>query len=127
VNSWVAVAVGGAIGASARYGVYLLSSHYLGTQFPHATILVNIIGSFVMGILIELSALNWTISSELRLFLLVGILGAFTTFSTFSLDFAMLYERGRLFLAALYLTLSVIGSIGALFMGLALVRRMVTV
>ena len=118
-----AVALGGACGAVARYGVFLLASHLLGTQFPYGTLLVNVIGSFIMGVLVELMALSVSLSAELRLLLTTGILGAFTTFSTFSLDVAVLYERGKLLLCAVYIVLSLSLSIGALFAGLQLVRR----
>ena len=78
-----AVALGGACGAVARYGVFLLSSHFFGSQFPYGTLSVNVIGSFLMGILVDLMALRLALSDELRLLLTTGVLGAFTTFSTF--------------------------------------------
>ena len=84
---------------------------------------MNIVGSFIMGVLIEGLALAWTLPEPVRLFLVVGILGAFTTFSTFSLDVAVLYERGRPVLVAVYILVSVIGSVGGLFAGLHLMRR----
>ena len=87
------------------------------------TLIVNIVGSFLMGLLVETMALVWSASQEARLFLAVGILGAFTTFSTFSLDVAVLYERGRPVLVATYIVVSVICSIGALFAGLHVMRR----
>lgn len=117
------VAAGGAVGATARYLVYILAGQFLGTGFPFGTFIVNIVGSFVMGALVEGMALAWTIGEQMRLFLAVGVLGAFTTFSTFSLDVGLLYERGRIALIALYVSVSVIGSIGALFLGMYLIRR----
>ncbi len=117
------VAAGGAAGAVARYLVYVLASQFLGTGFPFGTLIVNIVGSFIMGVLVEGMALAWTIGEQMRLFLAVGILGAFTTFSTFSLDVGLLYERGKIALIALYVSVSVIGSIGALFLGMYLLRR----
>lgn len=125
VHALLAVAAGGALGATARYLVYLGTAQLLGTHFPFATLLVNVAGSFCMGLLIELSALIWTPSPELRLFLATGVLGSFTTFSTFSLDFAVLYERGKIILCALYLGASVALSIGAFFAALHLVRYLV--
>jgi CrcB protein len=119
----VVVAVGGALGAVSRYVVYVLAGLLLGTGFPYGTLIVNIVGSFVMGVLVEGMALAWTIPEQARLFLIVGILGAFTTFSTFSLDVAVLYERGRLELTAFYIMASVVCSVGALFAGLYVVRR----
>ena len=118
------VAGGGALGAVARYLVYVAAGHLLGAGFPFGTLIVNIAGSFVMGALAEIMALVWSASNEARLFLAVGFLGAFTTFSTFSLDFVVLYERGRLLLCALYVGVSVVGSIGALFAGMWLFRRL---
>lgn len=117
------VAAGGAVGATARYLVYVLAGQFLGTGFPFGTLIVNIVGSFIMGVLVEGMALAWTIGEQMRLFLAVGVLGAFTTFSTFSLDVGLLYERGRIALIALYVSVSVIGSIGALFLGMYLIRR----
>ncbi len=117
------VAVGGALGAVSRYVVYVLAGLLLGTGFPFGTLIVNIVGSFAMGVLVEGMALAWTVPEQARLFLTVGILGAFTTFSTFSLDVAVLYERGKLALAAFYGLASVVCSVGALFAGLYVMRR----
>lgn len=117
------VAVGGALGAVSRYVVYVLAGLLLGTGFPFGTLIVNIVGSFAMGVLVEGMALAWTVPEQARLFLTVGILGAFTTFSTFSLDVAVLYERGKLELAAFYVLASVVCSVGALFAGLYVMRR----
>lgn len=117
------VAGGGAVGAVARYLVYVLAGQLLGPAFPFGTLIVNIVGSFLMGVLVETMALVWSASQEARLFLAVGVLGAFTTFSTFSLDVAVLYERGRPVLVATYIVVSVICSIGALFAGLHVMRR----
>lgn len=119
----LAVAAGGAVGAMARYAVYVLAGQLLGTAFPFGTLIVNIVGSFVMGVLVEGMALAWTVGPHLRLFLAVGILGAFTTFSTFSMDVAVLYERGQMVPAATYILVSVVCSIGALFAGLYAMRR----
>ena len=115
----LAVAAGGAFGAVARYLVYLATARLVGTGFPLATLIVNILGSFAMGVLIEGSALRWNISNELRSLLAVGVLGAFTTFSTFSLDAVALWERGRELAAFVYVSASVILCIAALFAGSA--------
>ena len=125
VKEFLAVAVGGAVGAVSRYSVYLLAAHYLGQNFPYGTLIVNILGSLIMGMFIEMMALVWNVGTEVRLFFVVGILGAFTTFSTFSLDVAVLYERGELWLVALYMLASVVLSIGALFLGFHVVRTLV--
>ena len=126
MKSLLVVAGGGALGAVARYLVYIVAGHALGTQFPYGTLIVNILGSFIMGALTETMALVWSASNEMRLFLAVGFLGAFTTFSSFSLDFAVLYERGQLFLCAVYVGVSVVCSIGALFAGMLLFRRLLS-
>ena len=123
MKDFLAVAAGGAFGAVLRYLVYLLAGLFFGMDYPFGTLIVNIVGSFVMGVLVEGMALAWTVSEQLRLVLVVGILGAFTTFSTFSLDVAVLYERGRSGLVAGYILISVICSIGALFAGMYLTRR----
>lgn len=125
VKAFLAVAVGGAVGAVSRYSVYLLAARYLGQNFPYGTLIVNILGSLIMGMFIEMMALVWNVGTEVRLFFVVGILGAFTTFSTFSLDVAVLYERGELWVVALYMLASVVLSIGALFLGLHVVRTLV--
>lgn len=116
------VALGGAIGASARYGVGVQATKWLGLGFPWGTLTVNIVGSFLMGALIELMALKLSVSQDMRAFLTVGILGGFTTFSAFSLDFAVLVERKEMMLAGLYAAGSVGLSIAALFAGLWLMR-----
>ena len=124
MKEFLAVAVGGAVGAVSRYSVNMLAFHYLGPNFPSGTLIVNVLGSFIMGLLIEVMALFWNAGTEVRLLLVVGILGAFTTFSTFSLDVAVLYQRGELWLVALYIFASVILSVGALFFGLYIVRTL---
>jgi CrcB protein len=120
----LAVAVGGMIGAVARYLVYVAAGHLLGTGFPYGTLIVNVVGSFAMGVLIETMALVWSTSTEVRLFLATGSLGACTTFSSFSLDFAVLYGRRDYGLCGLYTIASLAFSIGALFAGLHLMRRL---
>ena len=122
VKMLLAVAAGGAVGAVGRYLVVSAVGHIFGTGFPLGTIVVNVVGSFVLGALIEALALVWSPSPELRAMVVVGVLGAFTTFSTFSMDVVLLYERGALGQAALYIGASVVLSIGAFFLGLSLLR-----
>lgn len=119
----VLVAAGGAAGSVARYLVTLLAAQALGTHFPWGTLAVNIVGSFLMGLVIALGAHKLQISNETRLLLATGFLGGFTTFSAFSLDFALLFERKDYLLAGLYLAGSVGLSILALFAALILVRQ----
>lgn len=118
----IAIAAGGALGAVARHFVSSQITHWLGAGFPWGILTANVAGSFAMGLLVEAMALVWSPSQELRAFLTVGFLGAFTTFSTFSLEVALLYERGQALLAALYIAASVLLAVGGLFAGLALVR-----
>ncbi len=94
----------------------------LGVAFPWGTLTVNIVGGLLMGLFIELLARRFEGSPELRLFVAIGMLGGFTTFSSFSLDVAVLWERGDLAAAFFYVLASVILSIGALFFGLWLAR-----
>lgn len=117
-----AIAIGGAVGALGRHFVSAGMAQLLGHGFPWGTLTVNILGSFVMGVLVEAMALAWSPAPEVRALLTVGVLGAFTTFSTFSLDVAVLYERGALGAAAAYILVSVTVSVLALFAGLRLMR-----
>lgn len=119
------VIVGGGLGAGARYLSLVALAAWLGGGFPWGTLVVNVIGSFVMGLLAELGALAWQPSPVVKLFLTTGILGGFTTFSTFSLDVAVLMERQDWAGMAFYAIGSVVLSIGALFAAMALVRQLV--
>lgn len=116
------VAVGGAVGASIRHLVNLGSMRLLGIGFPWGTMAINVTGSLAMGVFIELLARRFDGSPELRLFVATGVLGGYTTFSAFSLDFAVLWERGDAVQAFGYAAGSVIVSLLALFAGLWLVR-----
>jgi CrcB protein len=117
------VFLGGGLGAALRHGVNLTSARLLGTAFPFATLFENVTGSFVMGVLAAYFAFKGDASQHWRLFFTTGILGGYTTFSAFSLDVALHYERGELGLTALYMLLSVGLSIAGLFAGLGLVRH----
>ena len=118
------VAIGGAIGSALRHLVNLGSLRLVGSNFPWGTMAINVAGSLVMGIFIELLARRFNASEEFRLFVATGILGGFTTFSAFSLDFAVLWERGAVAPALAYAIVSVVGSILALFLGLWLARSL---
>ena len=117
------VFLGGGLGAALRHGVNLAMARLLGTAFPFATLFENVSGSLMMGLLAGYFAFRGGPAQHWQLFLTTGILGGYTTFSAFSLDVALLYERGELGLAALYIAASVALSIGGLFAGLALVRH----
>jgi CrcB protein len=119
---YIIVFLGGGLGAALRHGVNLGAARLLGTAFPYGTLTVNVVGSLVMGLIAAWLAFRGDASQHWRLFFTTGLLGGFTTFSAFSLDVALLYERGALGLAALYVLLSLAFSVVGLFAGLALVR-----
>ncbi|RUX06765.1 MULTISPECIES: fluoride efflux transporter CrcB [unclassified Mesorhizobium] len=117
------VAVGGGIGAGIRHLTSMGALRLVGPNYPWGTMAINIIGSFAMGLFIAVLVRRGG-SNELRLFVATGILGGFTTFSAFSLDFATLWERGATLPAFGYALASVIGAIIALFLGLWLARSL---
>ncbi|CVI57984.1 MULTISPECIES: fluoride efflux transporter CrcB [Agrobacterium] len=118
------VAAGGAIGSVFRYLVGVLCMRFAGPNFPWGTLAVNVAGSFLIGLLVELVARRLNASMEMRLFIVTGLLGGFTTFSSFSLDAVSLFERGTLGLSAVYVLASLVVSIAAVFAGLALGRSL---
>ncbi|MFZ5737037.1 MAG: fluoride efflux transporter CrcB [Pseudomonadota bacterium] len=120
--AYLVVFVGGGLGAMLRHFINTFSGRLLGTAFPYHTFLINVTGSIVMGLIAGYFAFKGGSSQHFRLFLMTGILGGYTTFSAFSLDAALLYERGAIGLAALYVIGSVVLAIAGLFAGLALVR-----
>jgi CrcB protein len=122
--NYVLVFVGGGLGTVLRHMVNVFCLRNLGTAFPYHTFIINITGSIVMGLIAGYLAFKGDASQPWRLFLMTGILGGYTTFSAFSLDAALLYERGELGLAAFYVLGSVLFSILGLFAGLALVRHL---
>ncbi|MDC0172374.1 fluoride efflux transporter CrcB [Gammaproteobacteria bacterium] len=105
---WFAVAIGGALGSIARYAlstwIFDVSSH----KFPYATLAVNVLGSFVMGILFVIIVEKAALPNEMRSLLMIGFLGAFTTFSTFSLDVLGLWQNGHIFMSLVYMLATVI-------------------
>jgi CrcB protein len=100
--NWIAVAIGGALGAMARYGVSMLVFDAASHKFPYATLTVNVLGSFLMGTLFVVIVEKDMLPPEMRSILMVGFLGAFTTFSTFSLDALGLWQNSHLVLALVY-------------------------
>jgi len=123
-NVLLAIAIGGGLGSLARH--YLSTAIYAatGSTFPWGILAVNVVGGFAMGLIVELSALRLDLGAELRAFLTTGMLGGFTTFSAFSLDSALLIERGDWAGAASYMVGSVVLSVAALFAGLWLIRAL---
>jgi CrcB protein len=123
VNTVLLVGLGGALGAVARYGLSSAIGRLIATPFPLATLIVNIIGSVAMGLLVGgLSRFMPSWQEEARLFLAVGLLGGFTTFSSFSLDTIVLLERGELAQALFYVGLSVVICVAGLYLGLLISR-----
>ena len=120
------VAVGGALGAVGRYSAMSAIGAAFGHGVPYGTLIVNVAGSFALGVFIEISALVWSPSPELRAMIVIGLLGAFTTFSAFSLDVVTLMTRGDHGQAFLYVIASVVFSIGALWAGMVLTKLIVT-
>ncbi|VVT22406.1 fluoride efflux transporter CrcB [Rhizobium sp. EC-SD404] len=116
------VALGGGLGAALRHLTNLAALRLLGPNFPFGTLAVNVIGSFLMGVLVEVVARRFGASAELRLFLATGVLGGYTTFSAFSLDTIVLWERGAPGVAVAYVGLSVLLSLAAIIGGLWLAR-----
>ena len=124
MNMVIAIAVGGGIGALGRHFLSSAIAALLGPGFPWGIFVVNILGGFLMGLIVELGALKFNYPIEARAFLTTGLLGGFTTFSAFSLDASLLIERGDWAGAMLYVTGSALLSIVALFAGLWLVRSL---
>ena len=122
---FVIVFLGGGLGSAARYGVGVLALRLVGSEYPWGTLTINVVGYFAMGVVAEYFALRSGLSQPMRLFLTTGIIGGFTTFSTYALETALLQERGEMGAALTYALGSVVVGVAALFAGLALVRVLV--
>jgi CrcB protein len=123
MQSYLLVGIGGGLGAVLRFAVSGVVGRWWSAGFPLATFLINVSGSLAMGVLVGVLARTlpaW--QEEARLFVAVGVLGGFTTFSAFSLDTVTLIERGELGTAAAYALLSVAGAVLGLYVGLVLTR-----
>lgn len=119
------VALGGAIGSLLRYYVGLGSLRLMGPGFPWGTLIVNVVGCFIIGVFAEMIMRRFNASVELRLLLITGFLGGFTTFSAFSLDAISLFERGEVFAGGIYIATSVGLSMLAVMAGLGLMRALI--
>ena len=117
---YLIVFLGAGIGGALRHGVNVGAARLFGYGFPFGTLIVNIAGSFAMGLFAGYFAFRPGIAQHMRLFLTTGVLGGFTTFSAFSLDTALLVERHAYGLAAAYVAISVVASLAALFAGMAI-------
>ena len=120
--NWIAIAIGGALGAMARYGVNPLVFDASAQRFPYATLSVNVLGSFAMGFLFVIIAEKAMLPPVMRSMLMVGFLGAFTTFSTFSLDALGLWQNGHLLMALVYALGTVVLCLAAVCLGVWLTR-----
>jgi CrcB protein len=118
------VFVGGGLGAALRHLVNLLSLRLVGTAWPYGTLFINVTGSILMGVVAGLFAWKVSLPPTLRLFIATGILGGYTTFSTFSLETALLIERGQAAQALLYVGASVVLGLAGLFAGMAAARAL---
>lgn len=118
------VALGGAIGSVCRYLVGVVTLRSFGPAFPWGTVTVNVVGAFAIGLLTEVIGRRFNASAELRLLIVTGILGGFTTWSSFTLDAMVLFEKGAIMASATYVIGSLVLSFTAVFAGLALGRAM---
>ena len=123
--TFLIVFLGAGLGGAARPGVNLVALRWLGPDsFPVGTLFINVLGSLLMGVVAEYFLVRVGLSQHLRLFLTTGILGGFTTFSAFSLETALLWERGEPFQAVAYALLSVSLAVAGLFVGLVMARTL---
>ena len=123
--AYLIVFLGAGIGGMLRHGANVLAARLLGFGFPYGTLFVNIAGGLLMGVLAELLLLKGIGNQPLRLFLTTGVLGGFTTFSAFSLDAAVMWQRGDYTLLVSYAVGSVLFSISALFFGMAATKALI--
>ena len=122
--SYLLVFIGGGCGSILRHAVNVAGPRVFGTGFPYGTLIINITGSLVMGLVAGYLAFKGEASQPWRLFLMTGVLGGYTTFSAFSLEAMLLYERGEWLAALLYVVGSVVLAIAGLAAGLAIMRQM---
>lgn len=126
MNGFLMVFLGGGLGSAARHGINLLAMQVAGLRYPVGTFLVNVLGSLLIGLLVELFALRLQLPANLRLFLITGILGGFTTFSTFSMEVGLLHQRGQTGAAVVYALASVVCGVAAMFAGMHLTRQLLS-
>ena len=119
---YLVVFIGAGIGGAARHGINIWAGRLLGTAFPAGTLIINISGSLIMGLIAGWFAMKGGAAGQLRLFLATGVVGGFTTFSAFSLEIVLLWERNEPLLAALYVGGSLAGGIAALVLGMWIMR-----
>lgn len=123
--NWIAIAIGGAIGAVSRYGIAQVVILINGANAaPFATIMVNVIGSGLMGVIYGYLSTGGMLAETVRVFIMIGFLGALTTFSTFSMDIMAAIDRGQVVYAVIYAAVSVAGSILAFILAVLMMRAM---
>jgi fluoride exporter len=122
--AYLIVFLGGGLGAALRHGVNVVFARWFGTDFPYYTLFANVSGSLAMGLLVGYFALRGEASQHVRLFLTTGLLGGYTTFSAFSLETVLLWERGQPLTAAGYVVASVIAAIAGLVLGISAFRSL---
>jgi CrcB protein len=123
---FLVIFIGVGVGSTLRHAVNRLSAHAFGLNFPYGTLVVNLVGSFLMGALAGWFALRGGHTQSLLLFLTTGLVGGFTTFSAFSLDAVLLWERGEMGSAAIYVGLSVLGAVLGVLFGLVILRSLLS-
>ena len=126
MNAILAIAAGGALGAVMRHGANTIALQWLGDGFPYGTFFVNVVGAFLIGIVITIFDYLWTPSDVVRAFAITGVLSAFTTFSTFSLDVIHLLERQQYLHMSLYFLGSVTLSIAGLLVAIHLTKAFIS-
>lgn len=124
--SYLLVFVGGGLGAMLRHALNVLFATYVGIGYPWGTLFINVSGSLCMGLLVEAAATKIGMNASLRLFLATGVLGGYTTFSTFALESGLLHSRGETLAAIAYAAASVMLGVGAFFAGMSLLRAAIT-
>lgn len=122
---YVIVFLGAGIGGALRHGTNLAATRLLGIGFPFGTLAVNLVGSFLMAVVMEFFAFKSGLSQHARLFLTTGVLGGYTTFSTFTLDAMTRFERGDWTIGSVYIVMSVSGGLLAFLVGMVLIRHFV--
>ncbi|MDG2187067.1 MAG: fluoride efflux transporter CrcB [Hyphomicrobiales bacterium] len=114
----IIVGFGGFLGSILRYLIYLFSNNILGSQYPFSTIIINVLGCFLIGVIFQVFNEAITISENLKLFLTIGFLGGFTTFSTFSIDAFLIYQNNSKLVAMCYILLTLFLSLSAMLIGM---------
>jgi CrcB protein len=122
--TYIAIAVGGTLGCCARYAMTNLVQTVYGRDFPYATLSINLLGSFLMGFLFFATLERLTVSPAVRTGILTGVLGGYTTFSTFEMEMLLLAEQGEALKAVLYMALSVVLGFACAFGGAFIARNL---